>query len=107
MEVMEDHIPRCCISGRKNLPWITRGVRRCMHRRDKSRAKKSDSPKLWCKFRGLRNKVVSILKLAKKEFFRSLSAKLKEFKRVYHSMTSTHQRVPSMLTSGTSSKPLC
>ena len=108
MTVMKEHIPRCCVNGRKNLPWITKSVRCFMLRCDEAhrQAKRKDCPAKWRRYRSLWNKAVSVLREAKKAFFKSLSGKvnqLKDFWKVYHSISKDHQCVPSTLLNGFSS----
>ena len=54
----------------KNVPWLTKGVRRLMRLRDKTRglAKKLDAKDIWQEFRRLRNKAVSACPTSGKAF---------------------------------------
>ena len=103
MSMMSDKIP-----WRGGLPaldcpsWLTTVVKRSFERRDLAHraAKRNDCPSLWSKFRRLRNKAVTTLRKAKRAFFQKLSQCVKEpkaFWGLHHSITSTKQRVPSMM----------
>ncbi len=79
----------------------------CLQTRNHARraAKKFDSPRLWEKFRLLRNKAVAKLREEKPTFFQSLSMKtvsLKAFWKVYNMITKDSQSIPSSITNGAS-----
>ena len=94
MSSVKKHIPTRSISSRKRLPWISNTVMNSMRRRDRAykAAKRCDSPRLWDRFRSLRNKVVGALKEAKREFLCSLSGKVRDptqFWAAYRSVSSS------------------
>ena len=68
-------------------------------------AKRLDTSELWDEYRSLRNKAINKLREAKRSFLTAMSEKLgdsKQFWGAYHSMTSSHDRVPASINNGAS-----
>ena len=78
---MEKCIPRGVLPPRRrNLPWLNKGIIQSMRRRNNFFKKAKISSDSERKYRQARNKVVSLLRSAKKEFFRKLNPrKSKQF----------------------------
>ncbi len=106
LTVMKQFIPRRTVPSRRpQPPWITSGVRRALRQRNKARrdAKVCESVGGWLRFKKLRNRAVSVVRAAKREFFASLSVRvrsLKEFWKVYKSLTSRVATLPSTIADG-------
>ena len=60
-------------------PWITTAIRRHIRKRKRAyhKAKQIDTPRLWNKFKKLRNKVIESIRLSKQQYLDQLSSKLK------------------------------
>ena len=71
MSIMESCIPKCTLPRRKNLPWLSKNLKRAMQKRNTlfRRAKSSGSAEIWRKYKGMRNKVTSMLRDSKQSFF--------------------------------------
>ncbi len=76
LAIMEECIPRNVLpptSRRRNLPWLNKGIIQSMRRRNnlfrRSRYTSDDERK----YKRARNKVVSLMRSAKKEYFRKLN----------------------------------
>ena len=68
--------------GKEILPWLTSEIKRTMRKRDRLRrkAKKDSSIYSWSKFKIIRNKVVDLLRCAKRNYHESLCTKIKDNK---------------------------
>lgn len=83
LDVASECIPSRIITIRKNeLPWITNEIRKNMRIRDRFRkkAKKLNSPYYFSKFKFQRNKVVDLLRSAKRDYHESICNKIKQNK---------------------------
>ena len=60
-------------------PWITTAIRRQIRKRKRAyrKAKSSNTPHAWNKFKKIRNKVIECLRKSKQQYFNQLSDKLK------------------------------
>ena len=60
-------------------PWITTAIRKLIRKRKRAyhKAKQIDTPRLWNKFKKLRNKVIESIRLSKQQYLDQLSSKLK------------------------------
>ena len=60
-------------------PWITTAIRKLIRKRKRAyhKAKQIDTPRLWNKFKKLRNKVIKSIRLSKQQYLDQLSNKLK------------------------------
>ena len=74
MEVMEQCIPKSVLPQRRNLPWLSKEIIQLIKKRNYyfKRARSNGGPNDLAKFRQLRNKVVSKLRIEKKTFFSEL-----------------------------------
>ena len=71
MSIMENCIPKCTLPRRKNLPWLSKNLKRAMQKRNTlfKKAKSSGSAVLQRKYKRMRNKVTAILRNSKQSFF--------------------------------------
>ena len=71
LDIMEQCIPKAVLPQRRNLPWLTKEILQLIEKRNyyfkKAHSNRNSSDLL--KFKQLRNKVVSKLRLAKQKFF--------------------------------------
>ena len=74
LDVMEQCIPKAVLPQKRSLPWLTKQIMQLIKRRNYfyKKARKSGSDEDFQKFKKLRNKVVTELKLAKRAFFLDL-----------------------------------
>ena len=78
------HIAKECIPNRvvtirpSDPPWITTTIKRYIRKRKRifRKAKQTDSPHFWSKFRKIRNKVTSLIRDSKSSFHKSIADKL-------------------------------
>ena len=83
LDIASTCIPNKLINVRQgDIPWITSEIKRTMRKRDRLRrkAKKDNSIYLWSKFKTIRNKVVDLLRRAKRNYHESLCTKIKDHK---------------------------
>ena len=79
IKVAEETIPNKIIKVNKNdLPWITNEIKQMIRKRNRIRkkAKKSNNPMHWYKFRQIRNKIVNKLKSAKDKHYDKTTQKI-------------------------------
>ena len=71
MTIMDECIPKCTLPRHKNLPWLSKNLKRAMQKWNSlfRRARSSGSTELWRKYKRMRNKVTSVLKNSKQSFF--------------------------------------
>ena len=71
LDIMEQCIPKAVLPQRRNLPWLTKEILQLIEKRNyyfkKAHSNRNSSDLL--KFKQLRNKVVSKLRLAKQKFY--------------------------------------
>ena len=83
IETASTCIPNKVINIRQgDLPWITNEIKKIMRKRDRLRrkAKKSNSLFHWSRFKLFRNKVVNLLRCAKKQYHESLCTRITQNK---------------------------
>ena len=76
LSIMEKCIPKKVLPPKRhNLPWLNKSMIQSMRRRNAlfRRAKRSNNPMHLSQYKHARNKVVSQLRCAKKQFFRNLN----------------------------------
>ena len=105
LSVLSNHIPNKFLTTRKSLPLITYHLQLLLRKQDQAykKAKRTVSPTDWATYRRLRNKGVSMLCSAKRNFLKNLSTNLrspKQFWSAYHSLSTNYQRIPRLLTNG-------
>ena len=80
LKAAADSIPNKVITVRKmDPPWINNAVRRAIRKRNRlnNRAKKTNLPEHWAKFRKFRNKTVNLVRQQKQVYFDGLVNKLR------------------------------
>ena len=119
LNTMSNCVPNKLITVRRSLPWLNKELMSLFRKRDRAHhyAKQTNLPQNWSTFRKLRNKATSALRSAKRDFFKDLSSKLhnpKQFWSAYHAVCSNHQRIPHLLTNGSTTtesdsaiRPIC
>ena len=99
------HIPHKLSASKKTLPWFSPLLKFLSRKRDKlfHLAKTSNSPSAWLSFRKARNKAVTALRSAKKQFLQNLSSSAcnpRQFWSAYYSLRPNRQCIPVHLTNG-------
>ena len=106
MSIMESCIPKCTLPRRKNLPWLSKNLKRAMQKRNTlfRRAKSSGSAEIWRKYKGMRNKVTSMLRDSKQSFFtRHINnGNKKQFWKTMKYLRKEQSTIPSLRSGGTS-----
>ena len=100
MQVMNHCIPQFYLKSRKNLPWLSKLVIQAMRKRNTlfRAAKKSQSTATYQKYRAARNRVVALLRLNKKKFFRGLGqSSVKEFWRAIKLLNRQETSIPPLV----------
>ena len=74
LDVMEQCIPRSVLLARNNLPWLTKEIIQLIRKRNHHfrKANRSGDRADYLKFRQVRNRVMTELRLAKRRFFANL-----------------------------------
>ena len=74
LDVMEQCIPRSVLLARNNVPWLTKEIIQLIRKRNHHfrKANHSGDRADYLKFRQVRNRVVTELRLAKRRFFTNL-----------------------------------
>ena len=105
LEVATEYIPRKTFKRRNSPPWVDGEVKRLLSKKDSCRKKekKLSCPKLWEKFRNLRRRAKSLLKVKRMQYFQSLPSMLKSNSRklTFWSVfkaTSKDSSIPSKMT---------
>ena len=110
LQVMDACIPKVTIKGRKNLPWLTKPVIQAMRKRNRTfhTAKKSKSPGDWDKYKIVRNKVVAMLQLNKRQYFYKLKfSSCKEFWKAIKVINKQDTTIPALWDGNTSITSNC
>ena len=68
MSIMEECIPRKILSSQRNLPWLNKNIKSAMRKINTLFKKTGYS----AKFRSARNRVISLLRRAKANYFKNL-----------------------------------
>ena len=87
---------------KKRLPWINSNIVHLIRTKKRlyDQAVKTSSSRIFCKYKKVRNAVVSSLRSAKAEFFQSMASNLstpKKFWALYRSSSFRNQRTPATL----------
>ena len=101
----QKYVPRKRVTIRKSPSWLTHALSLLFKKHDRlhQRAKTLKSPAAWLSYRKTRNRAVSAIQSAKRNFFSNLSSLVqtpKEFWPAYHSLLPNRQRIPAMLSNG-------
>ena len=76
MEIMCCCIPQVVAKSKKTLPWLNKQIIQILLKRNACYrvVKKTDNPSVRCKYKSLRNKVVGLIREAKKKFFENFES---------------------------------
>jgi hypothetical protein len=77
LRIMEQCIPYGRLPNRKNLPWLSKSIIQLIRKRNFYFKKSKVSTLYTQKYRHARNKVVSLLRSSRKQFFKKLNPKKK------------------------------
>lgn len=74
LTAMEKHIPQKRLSGKTNLPWLSRNTKRKMNERKRlyDRARQTQNPDHWKDYRNVRNIVKRMLEKAHNDYIKDL-----------------------------------
>ncbi len=74
LEAMDKFIPSKMSRSRRNLPWITKTIKRLMRKRDRlfSKARKSKKEKDWGAYRRFRNHLAKTIKLSYHDYINNV-----------------------------------
>ena len=103
MQIIEECIPMKVLPKRRNLPWMTTKLTRAMRKRNSlyKRARKSNNPSIFQKYKAVRNDVVQELRRAKKQYFRNLNpTNHKQFWKTVKLMTKSSSSIPVLERNG-------
>lgn len=75
LEIMDECIPKAVLPKRKNLPWISSLILKAIKKRNNlySEHKKTGDPNKFEQYKLYRNRVVSLLRSAKRAYFENLN----------------------------------
>lgn len=103
LAAVDTYIPKSTIKRSYKPPYITSDIIHAIHKKEtlRKRAKSSNSPQLWEKFRELRRNIKSAIKTKKREYISSLAESVqnnsKEFWRFFKAK-STKSSLPDTMT---------
>ena len=103
MGVMHQCVPKSTLPAKKNLPWLSRELTTSIRSRNLAykRAKRTGTPQHFLSYKQKRNKVVNLLRKAKRKFFRGLNTvNSKSFWKVAKYMTKKNSSIPSLKDGG-------
>ena len=77
LKIAKACIPTVTLSSKPRLPWLTKAILRLIKRRNRlyKSWKTSCNPILFNTCKSLRNKIVTLLRTAKKNYFKNLNVK--------------------------------
>ena len=98
LSIMEDSIPSKILPPRRNnLPWINKRIVQSIRRRNNLFKKAKNSQDDEAKYRRARNKVVTLMRLAKKAYFRKLNPhQTKQFWKSVKVLNRKSSSIPSL-----------
>ena len=70
---MEEYIPRKVLPPRRNLPWLNKGIIQSIRRKNNLFKRAKNSPKDKSRYKRARNRVISQLRNAKRDYFHKLN----------------------------------
>ena len=73
LAIMEECIPRKVLPPRRNLPWLNKGTIQSIRRRNNLFKRAKNSPVDKGRYKQARNRVISQLRNAKRDYFRKLN----------------------------------
>ena len=77
LKIVKACIPRVTLSSKPRLPWLTKAILRLIKQRNRlyKSWKTSCNPILFNTCKSLRNKIVTLLRTVKKNYFKNLNVK--------------------------------
>ena len=103
MEIMELCIPKSPLPKRRNLPWLTKDIRRAIRRRNVlyRRARREHNSSLFSHYQHQRNKVVRELRRSKAQFFRRFNpSNAKQFWKMNKMLNKNKPSIPALVRNG-------
>ena len=97
--VMEQCIPRSVLPAKNNLPWLTKEIIQLIRKRNHHfrKANRSGDRADYLKFRQVRNRVVTELRLAKRRFLTNLHPHNQwAFWKIVKSLTPKENAIPTL-----------
>ena len=96
LKIMEQCIPHGILPKRKNLPWLSKSIIQFIRKRNFYFKIPKASSLYVQKYRHTRNKVVSLLRSSRKQFFKNLNPRKKEFWKAVKSLTHNASEIPTL-----------
>lgn len=99
LEIMKICVPQRSLKLRKSLPWISSDIVSLIKERNFHflKAKRFNDPTHFALYKSLRNQIVGILRVAKKEFFNSLApSNSKQFWKTIKMINKEQSQIPSL-----------
>ena len=96
--IMEKCIPRKHLKKSKHLPWLSSNIVRHIRRRNDlfQKASRSKDSSHFNKYKKLRNKVVQMIRSAKKNFFHSMTPSSKQFWKIVKLHNKNQVSIPKL-----------
>ena len=108
MDIIKICVPHKRVLMKKNLPWLTKPLVRQIQKRNQlfHTAKKKKSGQVWQKYYNVRNKVVRLLRKAKRQYFANISVQStpKKFWSTMKLKNRSKSAIPTLFSDG---KELC
>ena len=99
LEIMDKCIPKAVLPKRKNLPWISTPILKAIKKRNNlySEHKRTGSPNKLEQYKLYRNRVVSLLRSAKRAYFENLNTTdAKKFWRAMKFLNNQKSSIPNL-----------
>ena len=104
LSIMEKCIPKATLPQRKNRPWLSKKLLQAMRRRNMY-YKRAKASRDFSKYKTQRNKVTTMLKEAKKEFFMKINPRNpKEFWKACKMLSRSSTSIPALQMNGNVAK---
>ena len=99
MAVMQECIPRVQLPKRRNLPWLSKNLKRAMQKRNHlfRRAHRSGNARLMGMYKLKRNEVTQLLRNSKKNYFRDMTPNSKQFWKAVRLLKGGSKTIPTLL----------
>ena len=103
LKIMEQCIPRCTLSRRQNLPWLSKRITQSIRKRNClfKEAKRTGNSAANQKYKKMRNRVTTLLQNAKRAYIRGLNpADKKKFWKAVKFLTEKNTTIPELSQDG-------
>ena len=99
MAVMLECIPRVQISKHRNLPWVSKNLKRAMQKRNQlfRRAHRYGNTRLMSLYKMKRNEVTQLLRNSKKDYFEKMLPNTKQFWKTVRLLKGANKTIPTLL----------